>query len=152
MNIKDINTINVLRGHFTQLELDLDAVEWLLMLFHAIQLFDDVADDDEIERDDLDVALWNTLIQMPRNRFFVEHSGHLVPLMSSMILKWQGSDRAEREKQADARSFMWRAGYYDIVLAVLQLCHGVECASKNAHHVMRMYGESLEDYLNEFKG
>jgi hypothetical protein len=152
MNIKDINAINALGSHFQQLELPPDAAEWLLMLFHAIQFFDDIADDDEIERDDFNMALWNTLIRMPSNRFFVEHSGHLMPLMSSMILKWQASDSVEREKQPDARSFMWRAGYYDIVLAVLQLCHGVECATKNAHHVMRLYGESLEDYLNEFRG
>jgi hypothetical protein len=45
---------------------------------------------------------------------------------------------------------MWRAGYYDIILTVVQLCHGAEVAKESAHMVMRMYGEKLEDYLEEF--
>ena len=132
------------------LQLDPEAVEWLLMVYHAIQVFDDVADGDPIERDDLDMAIWNTLVSMYQNKFFVLNNRHLTPLVSNMILKWQASDRAERGGQADAKSFVWRAGYYDLVLGVVQLCHGAECAMQNAHHVMALYGEKLEDYLQEF--
>jgi hypothetical protein len=45
---------------------------------------------------------------------------------------------------------MWRAGYYDIILTVVQLCHGQEVAKESAHLIMRMYGEKYEDYLEEF--
>ena len=34
------------------------AIEWLLMLWNAIQVFDDVADGDPVERSDLDAATW----------------------------------------------------------------------------------------------
>ena len=137
--------------HLVQtLNLPQSAAEWLMMLWNAIQLFDDVADEDPIERQDLDAVIWNTLIAMPQNSFFAAHSGTMLPIVSSMILKWQASDRTEREGNADEKSYMWRAGYYDVVLIVAQLCHGVKWAMDNAHVVMHMYGETYAEYKKEF--
>ena len=125
-------------------------VDWLIMVYDAIQVFDDVADGDTIERKDLNAAIWNTLVGMHQNQFFISNSHHLVPLMATMILKWQASDTAEREGHADARSFIWRAGYYDLILMAVSLTHGAGFATKNAHLVMDLYGEKLEDYMKEF--
>jgi len=126
------------------------AVEWLMMVYDAIQVFDDVADGDAVERKDLNATIWNTLVGMPQNAFFIANNHHLVPLLATNILKWQASDTAERNKQADAKSFMWRAGYYDLVLMAVSLVHGAGFATVNAHHVMALYGEKFEDYLKEF--
>ena len=126
------------------------AVEWLMMVYDAIQVFDDVADGDPVERKDLNAVIWNTLVGMPQNAFFIANSNHLVPLLATNILKWQASDTAEQNKQADAKSFMWRAGYYDLVLMAVSLVHGAGFATVNAHHVMALYGEKFEDYLKEF--
>jgi len=68
-----------------------------------------------------------------------------------MVLKWQASDVVEREGKADEKSFVWRAGYYDLVLASVQICHGPEIAIKMAPYVMALYGEKFEDYMREFK-
>ena len=125
-------------------------VDWLIMVYDAIQVFDDVADGDTIERKDLNAAIWNTLVGMHQNQFFISNSHHLVPLVATMILKWQASDTAEREGHADARSFIWRAGYYDLILMAVSLTHGAGFATKNAHLVMDLYGEKLEDYMKEF--
>jgi hypothetical protein len=46
---------------------------------------------------------------------------------------------------------MWRAGYYDLVLLVIQICHGYEKALLAAPSVMSLYGETLADYLGEFE-
>lgn len=127
------------------------AVDWLLMVFQAIQLFDDVADGDEVKRDDLNSVIWNTLVCMGQNPFYRENSSVLTPLMGAMILKWQASDTVERYGIADAKSFNWRAGYYDLVLMAVQLTQGTEFATKNAHIVLGLYGETLEDYLKEFE-
>jgi hypothetical protein len=67
-----------------------------------------------------------------------------------MILKWQASDQAERAGKADAKSFVWRAGYYDVVLMTVALCHGTQRATEAASQVMELYGETLEDYIKEF--
>ena len=126
------------------------AIEWLLMLYGAIQVFDDVADGDAIERDDLNAAIWNTLVGMSQNTFWIANSQTLTPVVASMILKWQASDQAERNGKADARSFVWRAGYYDVVLMTVALCHGTQRATETAQQVMELYGETLEDYMKEF--
>lgn len=126
------------------------AVEWLLMLWNAIQVFDDVADGDTITREDLNAAIWNTLVAMNQNPFFLQNAQALLPCVASMILKWQASDQAERAGAADARSYAWRAGYYDLILMAVQLCHGPKFAIANAKLVMELYGETFEDYMKEF--
>ena len=126
------------------------AVEWLMMVYDAIQVFDDVADGDPVERKDLNATIWNTLVGMHQNAFFTANSNHLTPLLATMILKWQASDTAERNKQADAKSFVWRAGYYDLILMSVSLLHGAEYAATHGHHVMALYGEKFEDYMKEF--
>jgi hypothetical protein len=120
------------------------------MLYGAIQVFDDVADGDAVERDDLNAAIWNTLVGMSQNTFWIANSQTLTPVVASMILKWQASDQAERSGKADARSFVWRAGYYDVVLMTVALCHGTQRATETAQQVMELYGETLEDYMKEF--
>jgi hypothetical protein len=132
------------------LALPAPATEWLMMLWGAIQVFDDVADGDPVEREDLNAAIWNTLVGMNQNSFWAANSLSLAPVVATMILKWQGSDQAERAGNADARSYVWRAGYYDVVMMVVALCHGTKYATENAHLVMALYGETLEDYMKEF--
>ncbi len=124
-------------------------VEWLVMVYDAIQVFDDVADGDVVERKDLNVTIWNTMVGMHQNAFFMTNSHHLVPLLATMVLKWQASDIAERAGQADARSFVWRAGFYDLILMAVSLTHGPGFATKNAHLVMGLYGETFEEYMKE---
>lgn len=137
--------------HMTEtLLLPPDAVDWLMGLWDCIQLFDDVADDDAIKRKDLDRVIWNALVAMPANPFFDAKKGALLPVVTTMILKWQASDSVERDGRADAKSYVWRAGYYDLVLLSVQLCHGVEVATSMAPTVMQLYGETFEDYMKEF--
>jgi hypothetical protein len=132
------------------LALPTPAVEWLLMLYGAIQVFDDVADGDPVKREDLNAAIWNTLVGMNQNSFWIANSYNLAPVVATMILKWQASDQSERSGKADARSFVWRAGYYDVVLMTVALCHGTHRATEDAGNVMELYGEKFEDYIKEF--
>ena len=131
--------------------LPVDAVKWLLDLFHAFQIFDDFADNDAVDRKDLNLLIWNTLVGMQQNPFYMANSYCLSSIVGLNILKWQASDTVERSGNADAKSYVWRAGYYDIVLAVVQLCHGPVFAAQNAHIVLGLYGETYDDYMKEFK-
>lgn len=140
-----------LRSHFTDL-LDLPpaAVEWLLDVWTLIQMLDDVADGDPVSRADLDAAIWAALVTMPANPFFLANAAALQTGLAQLVLKWQASDDAERQGQADARSFVWRAGYYDLVLLAVLLTKGHAGAMKDAMSVMHLYGETLHEYLKEF--
>lgn len=126
------------------------ATDWLLMLFDATQMFDDVADGDPVHRDDLNAVLWATLVAMPANPFYKQHQIELGALVANFILKWQASDAAERDKTHNEVSFVWRAGYYDVVMGAVRLSHGPLVAHSLAPRVMKMYGETYEDYIKEF--
>lgn len=127
-----------------------DAREWLLGLWNLIQVFDDMADGDHPDRDKLDVAIYDSIVGLPNNGFFQKHRAVLLPLLSVAILKWKAADDAERAHEPTATSFVWRAGYYDIVLAVVQLVHGFDSAMQIGTKVMALYGEGLSAYLAEF--
>lgn len=143
--------MTAMRRHLVDtLALPLPAAEWLSVLWEVIQTLDDYADGDAVQRHELDALIWNALVSLPCHPFFVAHTHTLGVALSTAILKWQASDRAEREGLADARSFVWRASYYDVVLVVLNLCYGPTVAQSKAYLVMGLYGEKLEDYLKEF--
>jgi hypothetical protein len=136
--------------HFQELDLPPEAIAWLLDVWQMIQALDDVADGDDIDRPRLDSTIWASLVTMPANPFYLANAQALQTGLALLVLKWQASDDAEREDKADARSFMWRAGYYDLILLVVLLTKGHAGAMKNAMKVMHLYGETLHEYLKEF--
>ncbi len=141
----------VLEHHFmNSLELPVVATDWLLDLWGVMQFMDDVADGDDIMRDTFDSALYKMLVKMPTNHFFASNASLLAPVMATAILKWQASDALERGGKADAKTYMWRAGYYDVVMLTVQLCHGHDRAIALAPDVLALYGEKLEVYKKEF--
>lgn len=127
-----------------------DARDWLMALWNAIQIFDDMADGDFPDRDKLTDAICDTLVNMPSNPFFLRHADTLLPLLAVAILKWKASDEAEREGKVNETTFVWRAGFYDIVLAVIQLTHGQQAALDACRYVADLYGEEYADYQKEF--
>ena len=127
-----------------------DAVDWLVLVFECFQVFDDIADGDKVERQHLDATLWNCFVGQSQNPFFYTNCSILTPMIGVVILKWQASDSEERDGNADAMCFAWRAGYYDLVLAAIMIEHGPAYAQQSAPLVMRMYGEKYEEYLKEF--
>ena len=139
-----------LNQHFIDLRLPPAAIDWLLGVWNAIQVLDDAADNDPIVPDDLHRAIHYLFVDLPANPFFARNAGILLPALSLMILKWKASDDAEREGNADARSFVWRAGYYDVVLAAVAAAHGRAEALAVARKVLSLYGETLHEYLKEF--
>jgi len=129
-----------------------DCVAWLMDLWFVTQTLDDVVDGDDVSRATLDRLIWHALVEMPGNVWFAANRAVLLPVLMTAILKWQASDQAERDGKADERSFVWRAAYYDVVMAAVLIVHGPKSATGVAHHVMHLYGETFADYMCEFKG
>lgn len=130
------------------LELPDTAIQWLLDLWNLIQILDDVADGDEPDRSNLDRAIWSALAGMPSNAFYQQHQSWLIPAVAQACLKWMASDIAERSGKADERSYMWRAGYYDVVCLVVSLVHGP--SSEKSWAALSLYGEACAEYMEEF--
>ena len=121
-----------------------------MSLWNAIQVFDDMADGDFPDRENLLATIADTLVNMPANPFFQANAGTLLPLLAVSILKWRAADDAEIGGTPNEMSYAWRAGFYDVVLAVVQIVHGFEVAKDAAQYVMNLYGENYADYAKEF--
>ena len=89
-------------------------------------------------------------IGLPSNPFYQANHAALSSALATALLKWKASDEAERAGRADARSFVWRAGYYDVVLLVYALCHGQDKAMRDAETILGLYGETYAEYRKEF--
>lgn len=139
-----------LKEQLAKFELPDTAIEWLCDLFAVIQFFDDVADSDVPTRDELNRALWVSIIGFNTNDFFIQNNATLLPILATQILKWQGSDMIERHLEVSEQSFVARAGFYDVVMAVVLLCKGRVAAEELAAGVINLYGEKYKDYQEEF--
>ncbi len=126
------------------------AHDWLMALWNVIQVFDDMADGDHPDREDLMAAIGEALVLMPGNPFFRQNADALLPVLAVAIRKWKAADDVELRGKPCEMSYAWRAGFYDIVLAVVQLVHGREVAMDAAQYVMNLYGESYANYHEEF--
>lgn len=145
---------DTLRSHLQQLSVPNDAAAWLIGVWDVFQGLDDWVDGTPTDRASQDRTVWNACFGLAANPFFAQNSSYLLPLLANVVLKWQASDFVERNGEKDQlpKAYVWRAGYYDLVLQVLLIVHGVETAQKLAPVVMRMYGERYEDYVKEFDG
>ena len=141
---------NVIKPHLVNLGLPDMAVQWLSDLWDVIQTFDDLVDGDIVGQHELHSLIMLTLFKMPSNPFFLENSYRLLPALQLAYMKWRASDDLERVGLVDARTFVWRASYYDVVLAVAVICFGNDIAVSKATQIMTIYGESFEDYVREF--
>jgi len=132
------------------LQLTAEAQQWLINLYDTIQFFDDVADGDYSERRHLNDVLQGALVSMPLNAFYLRNIHALGTAVTLMVLKWQASDNAERNNRADEMSFMWRGGYYDVVLLCHALENGYQKTVTQSEDILRLYGENFPDYAVEF--
>ena len=113
-------------------------------------MLDDVVDRDEMNPEHVQKAIWSMFVTFPGNPFYLAHATQLQVALATAVLKWEAANKAERLNAADERSYMWRAGYYDIVLLVILLCQGYDSAMAKAPAVMALYGEKYTEYRAEF--
>lgn len=131
-----------LATHFDRVSLPSPAKAWLLDLWHVIQVLDD-AQDGDAAGDQVGRAAMAIFWTMPLNEFYRGYQASLQPVLLAQLIKWQAANAAEAAHQAGPKSYMWRAGYYDVVAMVCHLC-GVPHPGQFA---MTIYGETFAEYM-----
>ncbi len=135
-----------------KLNLSPSATDFVLMLWAIIHFFDDVVDGDkELDTGQIKGILVDVLVRLPLNAFYIQNQASLIPVIANAILTWNASDIMEYEGTANERSFAWRASYYQVVLQVYALVHGMDKAMADADKILNLYGETYSDYKIEFK-
>lgn len=136
---------------FNKLNLPLVAQEWLIDFWDVIQGLDDWRDNDTVDPEEKEKVIYQVMVNMPSNPFFQQYASHLLPIMSNLVLKWIAANKLEDNKEELNKAYMWRAAYYDLILEVVRLVHGYATAAMVSDYVAKMYGESFEDYVKEFR-
>jgi hypothetical protein len=131
---------NDLSTHFISLGLPEAARAWLLDLWCVIQVLDDAADGDRSE--DAGRAAMAVFWDLPLNPFYRDHVAALQPVLMLQVLKWRAANALEAIGAADERTYMARAGFYDVVMMVCQLC-GVKDFEAEC---LMLYGETYAQY------
>lgn len=126
------------------------AVSWLVDLWEVTQVFDDFRDGDEVSEKECEHAIYQALVSLPCNPFYLQNASVLAPVLSQFIIKWTGANAVEDAKEVNETSFVWRSGYYDVVVCAVTIERGYKEAMELSPYILKMYGEKYEDYLEEF--
>lgn len=129
---------------FNHLGLSQSALALVVDLWALIQVFDDIEDGHTPKKDEADRALYAALVGLAVNEFYSHHRAAIAPALLVAVEKWKAANQAEKTGAHDAKSYMWRAGFYD-VLALICLLDG-----KPVIPALSLYGETFQDYMKEF--
>jgi len=133
-----------------------DAYRYLEIMARVVYHADDIVDEqlDPAEVQDLMAQLlWAVFVELPRNRFHVEHSLVLAPLLSDVIVQWQKSDEWRVPESNYARKvfgFVRRENMDGLVGAVAGIVGGRKHALAVAEKVMDIChadGETVDDWI-----
>lgn len=127
-----------------------EAVDFLLTVFYAAELWDDIADGDFAKaREAVDAVMWKLLIDLPGNSFFVAWRHQLQGVMAAGINAWM--DSAVLEKKQDSWSTVWAYALRDWYMELVPFCALLVGDHKHMRAVSleaRQFfqAESLEEY------
>lgn len=129
-----------------------DAVDFLLAVFRAAELWDDIIDGDfDKAQAGADHAMLSLLIDLPNNPFFLNNLTALRAGMLVGINAWQ--DSLVLEKRADSWAKTWAYALRDLYMELVPLCamlvggyHHMRNISLEAREFFQ--AETLQEYLD----
>jgi hypothetical protein len=108
-----------------------EAIAFIHMAFTIAHTCDDLTDRDQtVETATMQQAFWMALIDLPRNRFYVEHFALLNGTLQTAFLNWQIANQLEQldDRTAKAVAFVLRSSYTDLVTLCAWILGGTDWA------------------------
>ena len=131
---------------------DADAIRWLLDLWDAYEVVDDLIDRDKpVGEDRIFRMLWEFAIDCPSNPFFLRNVQTLIPILHMGVNHWIDSVHLEREGSDKSLhlSFVLRDAYMSILQAVIELTRGRAVMRAISLDVFNFFGEESFDAYRE---
>lgn len=127
---------------------DRDAMAFLKSIAYVARLADDVADKDHGDAQrNVCLLLHYTMVDLPRNPFFIRHHDSLAPLVVEALTQWKLSDefRASDDWRKQTFGFVWREASDRFLGAAAYLVGGLEHATAVVREFWSMtHGQSTE--------
>ena len=129
---------------------DQSAVALSMMLLEVSQVWDDLIDGDEVIKEDIDRAFKYLIYDIPVNPVY-----KLIPSMPdhllNVYLRWRDATAMESEEKPDLeKTYMLRAGIYDIFVIIAFHLFGDEWSKAVGVRIRKLYGETLASLKEEF--
>lgn len=155
MNTPEFDRLNkhvALFGDF--LKGNAEAVQFVVRIFRALHVWDDLIDKDKpVADDEIHAVFWDLLISLPADRFYQTHFSLLSSTLVNSVVNWHISNTLEREGDEKDRSiaFILRGAYIDILSASALIVGGLDWAREIGPAIRRWaHEETFDQYLNNF--
>lgn len=108
-----------------------EAMAFIETVFTIAHTCDDLTDRDKpVETTTMQQAFWLAMIDLPRNRFYVEHFALLNGCLQTAFLNWQIANRLEQMAAPNAKevAFILRSSYTDLITLCAWILGGTDWA------------------------
>lgn len=128
-----------------------EAVQFVVRVFRALHVWDDLVDRDKpITDDEINSVFWDLLIVLPTDPFYTKNIVLLHSTLVNAIINWHIANKLEREGDEKDRSiaFILRGAYIDLLSASAFIVGGMEWANKIGPAIRRWaHEETFDQYL-----
>jgi len=141
--------IDAFKQFFNRHIKDENAIQFLMDVIESMRVWDDLYDDDPVEKPRINAAFMNFLHNIPLNPFYQAYSPQLHAMLMMMYLKWDISNKYEKEKRGTEKAYILRAELYGLIHYVILLTQGLSVAEKLGVVVWDLYGETVGELASE---
>ena len=129
---------------------DRGAIDFCDMFFRISQTWDDLIDRDKpIHESTINRMMWDALIELPSNSFYLEHQAELIPLFRQYAIDWMDSNVLERGKSDHGKNiaFVLRDSVSSLLTQCAYYIGGIEWMAEVSVHIREhIFEDTLFDY------
>jgi DNA-binding FadR family transcriptional regulator len=126
------------------------AVELAGYFGEVYQIWDDLVDQDRaVTAEEINRAFFLSLVEIPQNSFYREHSHYLLPIVNNSIHGWLDANQFETSKGTHERAvaYVLRDKVNDLMIMMAYLIGGYDWSKKASILIRKkVYDEPFEDY------
>ena len=130
---------------------DAEAIQFVVRVFRALHVWDDLIDKDKnLTDDEVNSVFWDLLVVLPVDPFYVRNIALLNSTLVNAIVNWHIANKLEREGDEKDKSvaFILRGAYIDILSASAFLVGGMDWATEIGPAIRRWaHEETFAQYM-----
>jgi hypothetical protein len=130
---------------------NIEAVQFVVRVFRALHIWDDLIDRDKALTDDeINSVFWDLLVVLPTDPFYVRNIALLNSTLVNAIINWHIANKLEREGDEKDKSvaFVLRGAYIDILSAAAFIVGGMQWVQEVGPAIRRWaHEETFDEYM-----
>lgn len=125
------HTLRPLSPWITESVRDLEALEFLTLIYNAIEVWDDIVDkDNRILVDDIHNVFTQLLVKLPANNFYQKNYAALAGMIIVCTSAWHTSNEIAHTPEGHAHGYTLRKEFINLVVLCVALTSSVADARK----------------------